>query len=289
MGHLYERMAQDLVLRNFSPATRRIYLLYCRQFVAHFMRSPEAIGEADIRQYLLHQFQVRKRSYTTYRQIYAALKFLYTYTLKRPWEVEYIPFPRNRLRTLPVIPTPQELANLFQAIRHSEAQVLFRTCYATGLRISEACHLQIADIDSQRMVVRVRHPKGGRERQTLLSPRLLQLLRDYWRVQRPPLWLFPGRNPDQPFSSDLARQILAKACKDAGLTKRCTPHTLRHCFATHLLESGVDLVVIQQLLGHQSIRTASHYARVSTEHLRTIVSPLDLLPDPLTLPAEKGE
>jgi integrase/recombinase XerD len=289
MGQLYERMAQDLVLRNFSPATQRIYLLYCRQFVAHFMRPPEAIGEAEIRQYLLHQFEVRKRSYTTYRQIYSALKFLYTYTLKRPWEVEYIPFPRNRRRPLPVILSPQELAGLFQAIRHPKARVLFRTCYATGLRINEACHLQVADIDSKRMLIRVRHPKGGRERQTLLSPRLLQLLRDYWRVQRPPLWLFPGRTSGEPLSTEWARQILAKACQEAGLTKRCTPHTLRHCFATHLLESGVDLAIIQQLLGHQSIRTASRYAHVSTEHLRTIVSPLDLLPDPLTPPAQKGE
>jgi site-specific recombinase XerD len=289
MGHLYDRVAQDLVLRNFSPATQRIYLLYCRQFVAHFMRSPEQIGEAEIRQYLFHQFQVRKRTYSTYRQIYSALKFLYTYTLKRPWEVEYIPFPRNRRRSLPVILSPQELAHLFRAIRHPKARVLFQTCYATGLRITETCHLQVSDIDSQRMVIRVRHPKGGRERQTLLSLRLLQLLRDYWRAERPPLWLFPGRTPDQPFSSDFARQVLAKACKEVGSTKRCTPHTLRHCFATHLLESGVDLAVIQQLLGHQAIRTTSRYTRVSTEYLRTIVSPLDLLPDPLTLPAEKGE
>jgi integrase/recombinase XerD len=289
MGHLYDRMAQDLVLRNFSPATRRNYLIYCRRFVAHFMRSPELIGEAEIRQYLLEEIEIRRRSYGAYRQIYAALKFLYTYTLKRPWEVERIPFPRQRRKPLPVILSPQELSDLFQAIRHPKAKVLFRTCYATGLRITEACHLQVSDIDSQRMLIHVRHPKGGQERQTLLSPRLLQLLRDYWRVQRPPSWLFPGRTPDKPFSSDGARQILAKACKDAGLTKRCTPHTLRHCFATHLLEAGVDLAVIQQLLGHQAIRTTSRYTRVSTEHLRTIVSPLDLLPDPLTLPAEKGE
>ena len=263
MGHLYDRTAEDLVLRNFSPPTRRIYLLYCRQFVAHFMRPPEQIGEAEIRQYLLHQFQVRQRSYTTYRQIYAALKFLYTYTLKRPWEVDRIPFPRNRRQPLPVVLSPQELSDLFGAIRHPKARVLFRTCYATGLRINEACHLQVTDVDSKRMLIRV--------------------------VQRPPLWLFPGQTPDKPLSTDWARQILAKACQDAGLSKRCTPHTLRHCFATHLLESGVDLAVIQQLLGHQSIRTASRYARVSTEHLRTIVSPLDLLPDPLTPPGEKGE
>ena len=127
MGQLYERMAQDLVLRNFSPATQRIYLLYSRQFVAHFMRSPEEIGEAEIRQYLLHQLGVRKCSNTTYRQIYAALKFLYTYTLKRPWEVERIPFPRNRLQPLPAVLSPQELQDLFRAILHPKARVLFMT------------------------------------------------------------------------------------------------------------------------------------------------------------------
>jgi integrase/recombinase XerD len=289
MGQLYERMAQDLVLRNFSPSTQRLYLLYCRQFVAHFMRSPEAIGEAEIRQYLLHQLEVRKRSSTSYRQIYAALKFLYSNTLKRPWEVERIPFPRNRLKPLPVVLSAEELRDLFQAIIHPKARVLFMTCYATGLRISEACHLQVTDIDSKRLLIRVRHPKGGRERQTLQSPRLLQLLRDYWRVQRPPLWLFPAQTTGQPLSTDFARQIFAKACKDAGLTRRCTAHTLRHCFACHLLEAGVDLAIIQQLLGHQSVRSTSRYARVSIEHLRNIVSPLDLLPDPLTPPNEKGE
>jgi integrase/recombinase XerD len=289
MGQLYERMAQDLVFRNFSPATQRIYLLYSRQFVAHFMRSPEAIGEADIRQYLLHQLEVRKCSYTTYRQIYSALKFLYTYTLKRPWEVERIPFPRNRVQRLPVVLSPQELRDLFGAMVHPKGRILFMTCYATGLRISEACHLQVPDIDSKRMLIRVRHPKGGRERQTLLSPRLLQLLRDYWRGERPPLWLFPGQTAAAPLSTDFARQIFTKACVDAGMTKRCTPHTLRHCFATHLLESGVDLAIIQQLLGHQSLRTTGRYARVSTEHFQKIVSPLDLLPDFLTPPSAKGE
>jgi integrase/recombinase XerD len=289
MGQLYDRMAQDLVLRNFSPATQRNYLLYCRQFVAHFMRSPELIGEDEIRQYLREQIEVRRRSYGAYRQIYAALKFLYTYTLKRPWVVERIPFPRQRVRPLPEILSPQEVHNLLAALVQPKARVLFMTCYATGLRINEACHLQVADIDSRRMLIRVRHPKGGQERQALLSPGLLQRLRDYWRLQRPPLWLFPGRTMDQPLSTDGARQVLAAACRDAGLSKRCTPHTLRHCFATHLLEAGVDLAVLQRLLGHHSIRTTSRYTRVSTDYLRTIPSPLDLLPDLLTPASRKGD
>ncbi len=278
MEHLYERLAQDLTLRNFSPATRRIYLLYCRQFIAFFMRSPQQIGEAEIRQYLLEQTQLHRRSYNTYRQIYAALKFLYTYTLQRPWEVERIPFPKQRMIRLPSILSAQELHELFEAIRRPKERALFMTCYAAGLRIREACHLQVADIDSQRMLIQVRQPKGGRQRQTLLSARLLQVLRDYWRLQRPPLWLFPGPTPVTPLSTEGARRVFTQACQDAGLTKHCTPHTLRHSFATHLLESGVDVIVVQKLLGHQSVRSTSRYLHVSTEHLQTIVSPLDLLP-----------
>jgi site-specific recombinase XerD len=172
-----------------------------------------------------------------------------------------------------------ELQALFAAVVRPSYRALFMTAYAAGLRINEACHLRVADLDSKRMLIHVRHPKGGRERYTLLSPRLLQVLRDYWRLARPAVWLFPGATAAEPVSADAARQAFTRSCQDAGLTKRCTPHTLRHCFATHLLEAGVDLVVLQKLLGHQSIRTTSRYTHVSSEHLRTVVSPLDLLPD----------
>ena len=223
--------------------------------------------------------EVRKLSYAAYRQIYAALKFLYTVTLQQPWNVERIPFPKNRLRPLPVLLDAAELQALFGAFVRPDYRALFMTCYAAGLRINEACHLQVADLDSKRMLIHVRHAKGGCERYTLLSPRLLRVLRDYWRLARPAVWLFPGDTPAEPLSAEAARQALTRACQDAGLSKRCTPHTLRHCFATHLLEAGVDLVVLQKLLGHRSIRTTSRYTHVSTEHLRTVVSPFDLLPD----------
>ncbi len=278
MGQLHDRMAEDLVLRNLSPATRRNYLLYCRKFAAFYRRSPAELGEDDIRRFLLHCVEVQKLSYGSYRQIYAALKFLFTVTLQRPWAVQGIPFPKNRIRLLPTILHANELQALFAAFRRPDYRALFMTCYAAGLRINEACHLQVADLDSQRMLIHVRHAKGSTERYSLLSPRLLQVLRDYWRLARPTVWLFPGGTPAHPMTADAARQAFAKACQDAGLTKRCTPHTLRHSFATHLLESGVDLAVLQKLLGHRSIRTTSRYIHVSTEHLRTVVSPLDLLP-----------
>jgi integrase/recombinase XerD len=284
MGQLHDRMAEDLVLRNLSPATRRNYLLYCRKFAAFSRRSPADLGEDDIRQFLLHCIEVQKLSYAAYRQIYAALKFLYTVTLQRPWQVQRLPFPKNRVRPLPVVLHAEEIQALFGAFVRPKFRALFMTCYAAGLRINEACHLRVTDLDSKRMLIQVRHPKGGRERYTLLSPRLLQVLRDYWRLERPTVWLFPGATPNEPLSADCARQAFAGACRDAALTKHCTPHTLRHCFATHLLEAGVDRVVLQKLLGHQSIRTTSRYTHVSTEHLQTIVSPLDLLPNIGTRP-----
>ena len=287
MGQLQDRMAEDLVLRNLSPATRRNYLLYCRKFVAFYWRSPAELGEDDIRRFLLDCIEVQKLSYATYRQIYAALKFLYAVTLQRPWNVERVPFPKNRIRALPNVLHADELQALFAAFRRPSYRALFMTCYAAGLRINEACHLQVADLDSKRMLIHVRHPKGGCERYTLLSPRLLQVLRDYWLLARPAVWLFPGRTPAEPLSTDAARQALTCACQDAGLTKRCTPHTLRHCFATHLLEAGVDLVVLQKLLGHTSIRSTSRYTHVSTEHLRTVISPFDLLPDIAARPAQE--
>jgi site-specific recombinase XerD len=278
MGRLHDRMAEDLRLRNFSPATQRNYLLYARRFAAFFMRSPEELGEAEIRQFLLHQIEVKHLSYQAYRQIYAALKFLYTVTLKRSWEVERIPFPKQQHRSLPVVLHPEELVTLFQAVRRLKYRALFMTCYAAGLRIDEACHLRIADIDSKQMLLHVRHAKGGQERVTLLSPKLLDVLRDYWRTEKPRVWLFPGTTPAQPLSTASARGALHQAGLDAGLTKPCSPHTLRHCFATHLLDAGVDLVVLQALLGHRSIRTTSLYTHISVQRIHKVVSPLDLLP-----------
>jgi len=152
------------------------------------------------------------------------------------------------------------------------------TCYAAGLRIDEACHLRIADIDSKQMLLHVRHAKGGQERVTLLSGKLLEVLRAYWRIEKPQHWLFPGSTPAEPLATASARNTLRQAGLDAGLTKPCTPHTLRRCFATHLLDAGVDLVVVQALLGHRSIKTTSLYTHISVQRIRQVVSPLDLLP-----------
>lgn len=278
MCQFHDRMAEDLRLRNFSPATCRNYLLYARSFARFHQKSPEELGESEIRAFLLHQIEVKRLGHDAYRQIYAALKFLYTVTLGRPWDVVRIPHPRVQVRRLPVVLSAADLTALFAAIQRPKYRALFMTCYAAGLRINEACHVQIPDIDSKQMLLRVRHPKGGRERLTLLSPRLLEELRTYWKLEKPRLWLFPGTSPAEPLSTDSARQALRQASLDAGLTQKCTPHTLRHCFATHLLDAGVDLVVLQALLGHQALKTTIRYTHVSTHRLRQIVSPLDLLP-----------
>jgi integrase/recombinase XerD len=282
MGQLRDRMEQDLKLKGVSPATIRNYLLYCRKFAAFFMRSPEELGAAEVRAFLMHQIEVDQLAYASYRQVYAALKFLYGVTLGRPGEVSRIPFPKRQPAHLPQALTVEELTAFFAALRKPKYRALFMTCYAAGLRLKEVCHLQVPDIDSQRMVIRV-IGKGRKERLTVLSPRLLEVLRTYWRLTKPPIWLFPGVKPDRPVSLDGARNVFHRACVAAGLPFGYTPHSLRHSFATHLLDAGTDLVLIQHLLGHASIRTTSRYTHVSLARLQQAPRLLDRLP---AMPAE---
>ncbi len=281
MGQLRDRMEEDLKLRGLSPATRRNYLLYCRKFVAHYGRPPEELGETEIRQFLLHLIQVEKVSYPTYRQILAAVKFLYTVTLSRPWEFERIPFPRHRQHRQRDVLTQDQLVRLFAAFRRPRFRTFFMTSYAAGLRISETCQLRVDDIESHRMVIRIRHGKGSKQRYTVLSTQLLTVLREYWKLERPTTWLFPGPGKLEPVQPESMRQGFRRARQEAGLGAGCTPHSLRHSFATHLLESGTELVVIQQLLGHATIKTTSTYTHVRTDHIGRVTSPFDLLPAPV--------
>lgn len=280
MGQLRDRMEQDLILKGYSPSTRRNYLLYGRKFAAHYRQPPEELGEEEIRRFLLHLIQVEQVSYATYRQVLAALRFLYTVTLARPWEVDRIPFPAHRRRKLPEVLNRDQLLALFRALRSPKHRAVLITCYAAGLRIGEACSLRPEDIDSRRMVIRVRQGKGCKERYTLLPQRLLQVLRCYWRRYRPQGWLFPGGTASGHISPDTVRQVFRSAREEAGLGRWCTPHTLRHAFATHLLEAGTDLVTIQALLGHASIKTTSVYTHVTLEHLQKTPSLLDGVPLP---------
>lgn len=281
MGQLHDRMEQDLVLKGFSPATRRNYLLYARRLAIHYWRSPEELGETEIRQFLMHQIQIEQVAYATYRQVLAALKFLYTVTLNRPWEVQRIPFPRYQNPKLPKVLNRNQLLTLFGAIHSPKYRALLMTCYASGLRIGEACRLQLEDIDSTRRVIRIRQGKGSKERYTLLPQRLLRMLRCYWRIYKPQGWLFPGGTAAGHISPDTVRQVFRQAREAAGLGRWCTPHTLRHAFATHLLEAGTDLAVLQALMGHASVKTTTVYTHVSMELLQKTPSLLDQLPPEL--------
>jgi len=277
MGQLRDRMEQDLKLRRFSPDTIRNYLLYCRKFAAFYMRSPEQLGAADVRAFLLHQIEVEQLAYASYRQVYSALKFLYTITLNRPGEVSRIPFPKRQPQALPKVLTVAELTAFFTALRKPKYRALFMTSYAAGLRLGETCRLRVEDIDSQRRVIRVRG-KGSRERLSLLSPRLLEVLRAYWRLAKPNPWLFPGATPARPVCLDTARAVFHRARMETDLPSGYCPHSLRHSFATHLLDAGTDLAMIQHLLGHRSIKTTSHYIHVSLPRIQQTQSPLDRLP-----------
>lgn len=276
MGKLREKMLSDLQLRNYSPKTQTEYIRCAYNFVAHFRRPAEEMGEFHVRQFLLHLVQVRRVSPSTLKMHVAALKFLYRITLNRPRVVERIPYPKIP-KTLPDVLTQEEVMAIIEAVRSVKHRTIIATAYAGGLRITEACRLQVrGDIDSTRMLIHVRAGKGGKDRYVMLSERLLILLREYWKQARPEgIYLFPGQDPDQPITSDSVYRVFKKALAKTGLAKHATLHTLRHCFATHLMESGVDTRVIQALLGHGSIKTTSRYTHVSGQLIGRTKSPFD--------------
>jgi integrase/recombinase XerD len=277
MGKLRDQMVADLQLRNYASKTQQEYVRCASNFVAHFRRSPEELGSQDIREFLLHLIRVQEVSPSVQKMYVAALKFLYTVTLNRPEEVERIPFPKIPY-TLPDVLSHQEVLLLFEAIRSIKYRAIIATAYAAGMRISEVCRLLQADIDSQRMLIHIRSAKGKKDRYVMLSERLVILLRQYWRESRPEgVYLFPGKSPDQPITAASVYRAFNAAVQDAGLTKDLTFHSLRHSFATHLLEEGTGLRVIQALLGHASIRTTCRYTRVSADLIGRTKSPLDVI------------
>jgi site-specific recombinase XerD len=250
-----------------------LYLRHVAEFAKHFHRSPDQLGAEDIRQYQLFLIQKKKLAWSSYNQIVCALRFFYAKTLQRAFLLQEIPFPRMEQR-LPTILSREEVAKILTVPQHLKTRALLMTIYATGVRRSEAAHLRVNDIDSARMTITVRG-KGQKDRLVMLSPVLLQTLRQYWRHNKPKQWLFPGKNRDQPISDNDVFAVFQNAVRRAGITKQVSPHSLRHCFATHLLESGTDLRTIQILLGHRSLKTTARYLHVSQQHVRTTASPLD--------------
>lgn len=280
MGQIREKMLQDLKLRRYAPGTVELYLSQAKQYVAHFMKPPAELSESHVREFLLHLTEQRKLQPGTLRTYRAAIDFLYTTTLGRPEVVAGIPWPRNGRRALPDILSLDETERLLDAVGTLPYRVIVMTAYGAGLRIREACSLQVPDIDSQRGLIHVRRGKGDKDRYVMLSERLLASLREYWRRVRPPgPYLFPGKTPSRAIDPKPVRKALQAAVKRARIGKRITPHCLRHSFATHLLEAGADIRVIQALLGHASIRSTALYTRVSAAHVGQIQSPLDRLGD----------
>lgn len=280
MSPLRQRMAEDMRRRNFSTETQRAYIHYIAEFAKYFRVSPDQLGPEAIREYQLHLTDERKMSPESVNCFISAAKFLYLQTLELPWSQAH--FQRSRVPVkLPVVLSAAEVSLFFQSVGVLRHRAALMTCYGAGLRISEAVSLQIADIDSQRMVIRVEQGKGAKDRYTGLSPRLLTVLRQYWRQQRPPgPWLFPAIKPHKHISPATLQQVCREAAHLAGLDKRVTAHTLRHSFATHLLENGEDIRVIQVLLGHRRIDTTARYTSVTMGKISATTSPLDQLPEP---------
>jgi site-specific recombinase XerD len=277
-------MLEDLQIRRYSPTTIRIYLHCIAEFARHFGKPPDRLGAEQIRQYQLFLIKEKKVSRPTFVQVVCALRFFYTHTLNRKISMERIPFPR-RERKLPLILSREEVQALLAAPGNLRTRTLLAILYGCGLRVSEVAQLKVSDIDSARNVLRVRQGKGGKDRQTLLPAKLLELLRCYWRNQRPSGWLFPAADSARPISTKTIFMACRTATRRAGISKPVHPHSLRHAFATHLLEAGVNLRTIQILLGHANLETTARYLHVADVAVRTTASPLDSLDLDLTPPA----
>src|SRR5882672_1941182 len=283
MTPLRQRMLEDMQLRDFSRHTQDSYLLQFTQFARYFAKSPEVLGPEEIPTYQLYLATEKKLAPRSIQIAASALRFLYKVTLKQPWDVEELPTPKKP-QTLPVILSREEVSHFLESIRTLKQRTVLTVCYAAGLRIAEAIQLKITDIDSQRMVIRVDQGKGRKDRYVMLSPALLTLLRTYWKAQRPRDWLFPSKLPGRPITTSALQQACQQARRRAGLKKAISPHSLRHTFATHLLEAGTDVRTIQLLLGHRSLSTTARYLKVATSTVCATTSPLDLLPVPPPLP-----
>lgn len=284
MTQLRNRMIEDMQVRNFSINTQKSYIYQVAQFARHFKKSPDVLSPDDIRTYQVYLTNEKKLTPQSVGIAVSAMRFLYTVTLRRDWNIEdIIPAPRVP-KTLPVVLSPEEAVRFLSNIGNLKHRTVLTTCYAAGLRISEAVSLKPVHIDSQRMVIRVEQGKCQKDRYVMLSERLLETLRHWWRIAKPKEWLFPGKIPGHHITRFAVGESCREAQKRSGLSKPVTPHSLRHAFACHLLESGADLRTIQLLMGHRSLSTTSRYLRIATSKVCSTKSPLDLLPHPLPPP-----
>jgi site-specific recombinase XerD len=277
MGELKRKMKMDMELKGLSLRTIQTYLSWMKKYTLHYGRSPKDLGDEEIRNYLHFLLKEKKAAQASITQAYSALKFFYQTTLGRSWHGEKIP--RSKVpKKLPVVLSKEEVQEIFSSTLNLKHLAIFMTIYSGGLRISEATHLKPEDIDSKRMSIKVRG-KGDKERYTLLGDKTLDILRTYWKECRPSQWLFATKLSDQPISTSSVQRAFKSSLRKAGIKKKASIHTLRHSFATHLLESGVDLIYIQRLLGHTSARTTAIYLHVTRKGVARITSPIDLLED----------
>ncbi len=274
MGKLRDQMLVDLQLRGATPRTQKTYLREVSNFAKYFNRSPKELGRGELKEYMLYLMKERHLSDGTFRFYVAALKFLYRTTLKREWVVEKIKCPKRK-RKLPVVLDISEVESLFSVTTNLKHKAILMITYSSGLRVSETARLKMTDIDSKRMMVRVRQGKGGNDRYSILSQTALEHLRQYWRKYRPTEWLFEGAKKDDHLSTHSIQLMFYAARKRAGITKPASVHTLRHSFATHLIEAGTSLHHVQLLLGHRSPTTTTVYLHVSRLNLAQVISPLD--------------
>ncbi|MGC1766295.1 MAG: tyrosine-type recombinase/integrase [Pseudolabrys sp.] len=272
---LRQRMIEDMSVRNFVEKTRNDYIRHVRTFTAFLGRSPDTASAEDLRRFQLHQTQTGVRAPSINGSV-AALRFFFTVTLDHPEMARHLTFVREP-RKIPVVLSPEEVARLLEAAPGPKYKAALSAAYAAGLRVSEVVALKVSDIDSERLLLRIEQGKGRKDRFAMLSPRLLDLLRDWYRIARPAIWLFPGRDPMLPMTTRQFHRAVHTAAGMAGLKKRVTPHTLRHSFATHLLEQNTDVRLIQVLLGHAKVDTTALYTQVATNVIRAVMSPLDRL------------
>jgi integrase/recombinase XerD len=280
--NLRQRMIEDMSLRKFSEKARKDYIRHVRTFAAFLGRSPDSATPDDLRRFQLHQSGSQP---PTINSSVAALRFFFNITADRPELARYLSVV-PRARKLPVILSEEEVARLLDAAPGIKYKAALSVAYGAGLRVSEVRYLRVSDVDSKRMVLRIEQGKGGRDRYAMLSPRLLELLREWWLIARPQGWLFPGRNPVNPISGRQLDRVIHFAAEAAEISKRVSMHTLRHSFATHLLEQNIDIRVIQVLLGHAELKTTALYTQVATNTIRSVMSPLDRL---MSLAGKKRE
>ena len=276
MTPLRQRMIEDMRIRNYSPKTIKDYVNHVAAFARYFGKSPDRLGPGQIHGYQVHLIDEKKTSWSSFNNAVCALRLFYRVTLKKDWMIKHLPYGK-RPKTLPVVLSKEEVLRLLAAMPKLNYRIMLMTAYSAGLRVSEVARLRVEDIDRAQMLIRVQQGKGQKDRYVMLSATLLEVLGGCAKVSQPTDWLFPGERAGHHISPHTLNRVCKAAAEAAGIHKRVSMHTLRHCFATHLLESGIDIRTIQKLLGHKKLETTSRYTHVTDAKIRSTPSPLDLL------------